>query len=63
MSQKRLTDEEFRTILDWLMVSDPWILNREAFGVIEKLVLDEAKVRGYSSYSEAYHELETDRID
>ena len=52
-----LTDSEFRTLLDWMMVSDPWPLQGEDEERMKDLLNREADKRGHSSWVKAYHEV------
>ena len=55
-----LYNDEFRALLDLLMVSDPWPLDDRAHGVLLKLLTSESAARGYESWETAYHEHRTD---
>lgn len=52
---KRLTDEQFRTFLDWWMVSDPWPDSVEV-EVVEELLEEESSERNFETITVAYHE-------
>ena len=52
----KLTEEEFRTLLDLMMVSDPWQLSEESRSVFEFLLNTESIKRGYDAWIVAYHE-------
>lgn len=53
-----LSDIEFRVLLDWLMVSDPWPLEAGADAVMQDLAIREWGARGHeadNSWIVAYH--------
>ena len=52
-----MSDAQFRTFLDLLMVSDPWPLEygKES---MDDLADDESRKRGFSDWIEAYHQFE-----
>ena len=49
-----MNDDEFRTYLDLLMVSDPWPLEY-GHETMTDLADDQSRLRGYSDWIEAYH--------
>ena len=49
-----MNDEEFRALLDLLMVSDPWPLT-SGRGALEAFADRIAVARGYADWVEAYH--------
>jgi hypothetical protein len=53
----KMTDEQFRIMLAWFMVSDPWPLKDQVFThmVIEDWLNLESKKRGYIDWIDAYH--------
>lgn len=53
-----LSHREFRVILNWFMVSDPWPMESESESVIKNLLNEESATRGYEDWVEAYHEFE-----
>lgn len=55
---KRMTDLQFRALLDWWMVSDPWPLSTDGWQhqELEALIVSEAQRRGYDGWADAYHE-------
>lgn len=55
-----LYNDEFRSLLDLFMVSDPWPLGDKAHGVLLDLLTCESRVRGYDYWEVAYHEHKTD---
>lgn len=58
----RLGEREFRALLNWFMVSDPWPLDDESHRAIGALLESESGLRGFSSWVVAYHELPTGRV-
>lgn len=52
----RLTDKQFRVMLDWFMVSDPTPLDEESHDEMLRLLEDEGRARNFSSWVVAYHE-------
>jgi len=59
MNPHKLTDQEFRAMLDWYMCSDPWPVEPEEGSqkIITALLNSEAFVRGYDTWVGAYHAL------
>jgi hypothetical protein len=53
-----MSNEEFRALLDLMMVSDPWPLNVPEYEALEGLFARESDARGFASWIVAYHELE-----
>jgi hypothetical protein len=51
-----LTSAEFRVLLELVMVSHPWPLDKGA-DVIKKLLDSEAQIREYDGWIDAYHKL------
>jgi hypothetical protein len=49
-----MNDDAFATLLELLMVSDPWPLDR-AKEHLEDFADDQALARGFSDWIEAYH--------
>ena len=56
-SDMRFSAQEFGTLLNWYMVSDPWPLSALAQDRIEKMLNKEARERGWDNWVEAYHEV------
>lgn len=52
----RFTAQEFGTLCDWLMVSDPFPLEQHRRDRIERMLDDEARARGYDDWVQAYHD-------
>lgn len=52
---ERLSDKQFRVLLDLFMVSDPWPLSDGEFATVEKLLMSESNAREFNSYTDAYH--------
>jgi len=52
-----LTDVQLRSLVDLLMVSDPWPLSREARVALVTLADAESKIRGFYDWYSAYHEM------
>jgi len=50
-----MNKQEFRIMLSWFMVSDPWPLSESAHRYVEKLLNAEAKRRKYKTWIDAYH--------
>ncbi len=46
----------FRALLDWFMVSDPWILDQESHNLIKSALDSESTQRGYYNWVVAFHE-------
>jgi hypothetical protein len=55
--ETRLSDNDFSTILAWLMVSDPWPLSDGHRDRIVRMLNADAERRGFEDWTEAYHEL------
>jgi len=51
----KLTDQQFRDLLDLFMASDPWP-DGVRKDIIEQLLNTESEVRNYESWVEAYHQ-------
>jgi hypothetical protein len=54
--QRGMNGTEFRAVLDWWMVSDPWPSNQVPKEVIDDWLEREAQQRGYQNLIAAYHE-------
>lgn len=52
----RFTAQEFGTLLDWFMVSDPWPLEQIDNDRMKDMLNDEAQRRGYDDWVQAYHD-------
>lgn len=52
-----VTPAEFRALLTWRMVSDPWPPQVDVFE-IDAMLDREARERGYADWVDAYHEVE-----
>lgn len=55
-AESRLTDSQFRHLLDLLMASDPWPLSGEANEELVELADAEAAARGFENWIVAFHE-------
>lgn len=55
IQKPKLTDLEFRMLLDLWMVSDPWPLSPGANDTLEGLLTMETSLRGFESIVEAFH--------
>jgi hypothetical protein len=53
----KLTDDELRSFCNLFMASDPWPASEEDRAVIDALLDEESKARGYRDWIEAYHKL------
>jgi hypothetical protein len=53
--QTEMTPEEFRSVLDWWMVSDPFPLNKEEHDRLEAWLLRVCEPFGYDDWVTAYH--------
>ena len=51
-----MRDLEFRFLLDLFMVSDPWPLDKQSQDVIENMLDEEAKKRGFDGWVSAFHD-------
>lgn len=52
------TDQEFRAVLELIMVSDPYPIPEEGHQLkVEAWADKEARARGYGSWIEAYHQI------
>jgi hypothetical protein len=49
-----MNDTEFRAVLDWFMISDPWD-DIVPHGVIEDWIERESNARGHQTWVDAYH--------
>lgn len=58
-----MTDQEFRTFMDLMMVSDPWPLGIAEHNDMLGLANREAEKRGYENWIVAYHEMLRERKD
>lgn len=56
---KSLSDEEFCSLMDLMMCSDPYPVD-SGETVLRQLLNGEAGARGYGSWTEAYHGFETE---
>lgn len=52
----KITDEAFRVLLDFYMVSDPWPLDQNQKAVFFGFLTAESHKRDYTDLIEAYHE-------
>jgi len=52
----RFTAQEFGTLCDWLMTSDPFPLSELKRDRMETMLNDEARARGYDDWIQAYHD-------
>lgn len=52
-----MNNNEFKSLLNVMMVADPWIANDEDRENIVQLLNREAEERGYEDWVEAYHEV------
>lgn len=50
-----MSDKEFRALLDWFMVSDPWPLDEFAHKTIQTMLDLESVRRGFPTWVDAYH--------
>lgn len=55
-SDMRFTGHEYSTMLDWMMTSDPWPLSELKRDRMVEMLNEEARARGYSDWTEAYHD-------
>jgi len=53
-----MSDQMFRDLLDWFMVSDPWALDSKVQRRIEEALNSESTIRGFDGWVVAYHEFE-----
>lgn len=49
--------QEYATLLEWYMVSDPWPLSPLDDTRMKEMLNREARARGYEDWVVAYHEL------
>ena len=52
----RLSDEEFRALVDLLIWIDPWSYGRSSQSILEGLADSEAKKRNFDNWIVAFHE-------
>jgi len=52
----RFTAQEFGTLCDWLMASDPFPLEQSSRQRMVEMLNDEARARGYDDWVQAYHD-------
>ena len=52
-----MNDNELRSLLNVMMVADPWISDEKDRENIIQLLNREAEARGYEDWIEAYHEI------
>jgi len=52
----RFTAQEYGTLMNWFMASDPWPINDLEHERMEEMLNEEAKARGYDGWVHAYHE-------
>lgn len=50
-----MSEREFRILLNWFMVSDPWPLSKEDNDEIRSMLDEESVRRGFSDWVDAYH--------
>ncbi|KKL01086.1 hypothetical protein LCGC14_2627430 [marine sediment metagenome] len=50
-----MTDKLLRVMLDWFMISDPWLLDEASHELILNALDTEGRARGYTGWVEAYH--------
>jgi len=53
----KITDRQFRVLLDLFMCSDPFPLSEREYIVIEDFLNDQAFIRGFDKWVGAYHAL------
>lgn len=53
-----MTDVQFRAVLDWWMVSDPWPLDEKAHEAIGDLLAAECAARDIEDWVVAYHQFD-----
>ena len=56
-----LDDKTFWYMLEWFMVSDPWVLSEEAHKCIQEFLDSESINKNYENWIDAYHELGWDK--
>lgn len=56
MSDRRLTDAQFRALMDLFMCSDPYPDTKAGHDTLENLLDSEALALGYSDWIVAYHD-------
>lgn len=54
-STTRLTDEQFRMLLDLTMVTDPWPLGPDENDILIAFITEQSEAFGYNDWVEAYH--------
>ena len=52
-----MTDRLFKILLEWFMVSDPWILSTEDHEHVKDFLDWNARIRGHIDWIDAYHKL------
>jgi hypothetical protein len=52
----RFTAQEFGTLLEWLMASDPFPLEQSRRQRMVDMLNDEARARSYDDWIQAYHD-------
>lgn len=52
----RFTAQEYGTLCDWLMASDPFPLEKSRRDRMEYMLNKEAERRGYDDWIQAYHD-------
>lgn len=58
MSDRRLTDEQFRALMDLFMCSDPYPDTEANHEIVENLLDAESNALGYSDWIVAFHEFD-----
>jgi len=54
--EMRFTAQEFGTLCEWLMASDPFPLEQSRRQRMVDMLNDEAQTRGYDDWIQAYHD-------
>ena len=52
----RFTAQEYGTLINWMMASDPWPISQTARKRIVDMLNEEAEARGYDDWVQVYHE-------
>ena len=60
MNEKKLSDQEFRVLLNLFMISDPWQLDNDGEDTIRSLLQKESKLRDFEDWIHSFHEFEVD---
>ena len=56
-----LDEKTFQIMLEWFMVSDPWVLSEESHKHMQDFLNAASIIRDYENWIDAYHKLGWDK--